>query len=109
MPAYLVTVYSYPFPTKALKTIIPLDPNKPYDIKDVIRLIADHQYFFEIHKDYAPNIVVGFARMKGYPVGIIANQPNCHAGCLDIRSSKKGARFVRFCDAFNIPLLILLD
>ena len=94
---------------EALKTIIPLDPNKPYDIKDVIRLIVDQRYFFEIHKDYAPNIVVGFARMNGQPVGIIANQPNCHAGCLDIRSSKKGARFVRFCDAFNIPLVILLD
>jgi propionyl-CoA carboxylase beta chain len=93
----------------ALKTIVPLNPNKPYDIRNVICLVSDDKYFFEIHKDYGPNLVVGFVRMKGYPVGIIANQPNHLAGCLDICASRKGARFVRFCDAFNIPLVIFED
>jgi len=92
-----------------LKTIVPVKPNKPYDIKRIIRLVVDDGNFFEIHKDYAPNIVVGFARMNGNPVGIIANQPDHLAGCLDLRSSKKGARFVRFCDAFNIPFVIFED
>lgn len=94
---------------EVLKTIVPINPNKPYDIKDVIRLVVDDRYFFEIHKDFAQNIVVGFARMDGYSVGIVANQPNHLAGCLDIAASKKGARFVRFCDAFNIPLVIFED
>jgi propionyl-CoA carboxylase beta chain len=92
-----------------LKTIVPVDPNKPYDIKSIIHPVVDDRFFFEIHKDYAPNIVVGFARMAGRTVGIVANQPNHLAGCLDIASSKKGARFVRFCDAFNIPLVVFLD
>jgi propionyl-CoA carboxylase beta chain len=88
-----------------LNEIVPVNPNKPYNIKDIIELVVDDGHFFEIHKDFAPNIVVGFARFNGHPVGIIANQPNHLAGCLDIESSKKGARFVRFCDAFNIPLV----
>jgi propionyl-CoA carboxylase beta chain len=92
-----------------LKTIIPIDSTKPYDMKEIIRSIADNRYFFEIHEDYAPNIVVGFVRMNGYTTGIVANQPNHLAGCLDIAASKKGARFVRFCDAFNIPLIIFED
>lgn len=92
-----------------LKTIVPVNPNKPYDIKEIIRMVADDKYFFEIHEDYAPNIVVGFARMNGQSVGIVANQPNHLAGCLDIKSSKKGARFVRFCDAFNIPIITFED
>jgi propionyl-CoA carboxylase beta chain len=92
-----------------LKTIVPTNPNKPYDIKDIIHLVVDDRHFFEIHKDFAPNIVVGFARFNGQSVGIVANQPNHLAGCLDIKSSKKGARFVRFCDSFNIPLVIFED
>jgi propionyl-CoA carboxylase beta chain len=94
---------------EALKTIVPTIPNKPYNIKDIIELVVDDKHFFEIHKDFAPNIVVGFARFNGHPVGIVANQPNHLAGCLDIKSSKKGARFVRFCDAFNIPLVTFED
>jgi len=94
---------------ESLKSIVPINPNKPYDIRDIIEAVADDKHFFEIHKDFAPNIVVGFARMAGYPVGIVANQPNHLAGCLDIKSSKKGARFVRFCDAFNIPLITFED
>jgi propionyl-CoA carboxylase beta chain len=94
---------------EALKTIIPVNPNKPYDIKEIIRMVSDDQYFFEIHEDFAPNIVVGFARMNGQAVGIVANQPSHLAGCLDINSSKKGARFVRFCDAFNIPIITFED
>ncbi len=94
---------------EALKTIVPTNPNKPYDIKDIIRLVVDDKYFFEIHENYAKNIVVGFARMNGHPAGIVANQPAHLAGCLDIHSSKKGARFVRFCDAFNIPIITFED
>lgn len=94
---------------EALKTIVPINPNMPYDIKDIIRMVADDKYFFEIHKDFAQNIVVGFVRMNGSPVGIVANQPAHLAGCVDIKASKKGARFVRFCDAFNIPIVIFED
>ncbi|MCP4156818.1 MAG: acyl-CoA carboxylase subunit beta [bacterium] len=94
---------------EALKTLVPVNPNKPYDMKELIRLVTDDNHFFEVHKDYAQNIVVGFARMNGASVGIVANQPMHLAGCLDIGSSKKGARFVRFCDAFNIPLVIFED
>jgi propionyl-CoA carboxylase beta chain len=92
-----------------LNTIIPDNPNKPYDIKDVIHRVIDHADFLEVHADYAPNIVVGFARLGGRPVGIIANQPAHLAGVLDIDSSIKGARFVRFCDCFNIPLVTFED
>jgi acetyl-CoA carboxylase carboxyltransferase component len=93
----------------ALNTIVPEDPNKPYDIKDVIRPIVDGGDFFEVHENYAPNIVVGFARLGGHSVGIVANQPAVLAGVLDIDASEKGARFVRFCDAFNIPIITFED
>jgi acetyl-CoA carboxylase carboxyltransferase component len=92
-----------------LNYIIPENTNKPYDVKDVIHAIVDYNEFLEIHRNYAPNIVVGFARFNGMPIGIVANQPNYLAGVLDIESSKKGARFVRFCDAFNIPIVTLVD
>ncbi len=92
-----------------LDSIVPENPNKPYDIKDVIKLVVDDEDFYEVHTEFAQNIVVGFSRLSGRPVGIIANQPAHLAGVLDIDSSVKGARFVRFCDAFNIPLLVFED
>lgn len=92
-----------------LDTIIPENPNKPYDMKQVIRAVVDDGDFFEVHELYAENIIVGFARMGGMSVGIVANQPSVLAGVLDIDSSRKGARFVRFCDAFNIPLVVFED
>ncbi|MGL5276591.1 acyl-CoA carboxylase subunit beta [Myroides sp.] len=92
-----------------LDEIVPESSNKPYDMKDVIGHIIDEDSFFEIHKDYAENIVVGFARLGGKSVGIVANNPMFLAGCLDVNSSIKAARFTRFCDAFNIPLLVLVD
>ncbi|UCH58302.1 MAG: acyl-CoA carboxylase subunit beta [Anaerolineales bacterium] len=92
-----------------LDNIVPDDPTKPYDIKDVIHLIVDDGQFFEIHEAYAQNIVVGFARLGGHSIGIIANQPSVLAGVLDINSSEKAARFVRFCDAFNLPILTFVD
>ncbi len=92
-----------------LNSIVPENPNKPYDIKDVIRHIVDDGDFFEIHELYAQNIIVGFARLDGRPVGIVANQPAVLAGVLDIESSIKGARFIRFCDAFNISLVVFED
>ena len=92
-----------------LKTIIPENANQPYDMKEVIEELADADSFVEVHKNYAENIVVGFARIAGRSIGIVANQPASMAGVLDINASKKGARFVRFCDAFNIPLLVLVD
>lgn len=92
-----------------LREIVPADPNKPYDIRDIIRSNVDNGYFFEVHERFAKNIVVGFARFDGQTVGIIANQPAVMAGCLDCDASLKGARFVRFCDAFNIPLIIYED
>ncbi len=94
---------------EALDTIIPDDPSKPYDIKEVIGLIVDRGEFFEIHASYAQNIVIGFARLGGHSIGIVANQPAYLAGVLDIDSSEKAARFVRFCDAFNIPILTFVD
>ncbi len=94
---------------EALDRIVPDDPGKPYDIKGVIRLVVDNGEFFEVHADYAQNIVVGFARLGGHSIGIVANQPAHLAGCLDINSSDKGARFVRFCDCFNIPILTFED
>lgn len=92
-----------------LETIVPASANQPYDIKDVINGITDESSFYEIHKNYADNIVVGFARLGGRSIGIVANQPMSLAGCLDVESSKKAARFTRFCDCFNIPLLVLVD
>lgn len=92
-----------------LNSVIPDNANKPYDIKEVISLLVDNEEFFEVHANYAENIVCGFARMGGMSIGIVANQPSVLAGVLDINASVKGARFVRFCDAFNIPLLVLED
>lgn len=92
-----------------LRAIVPDDPNKPYDVKDVIKLIVDKRSFYEISENYAQNVVVGLGRLDGKVIGIVANQPKVLAGTLDINSSNKGARFIRFCDAFNIPLLILED
>jgi propionyl-CoA carboxylase beta chain len=92
-----------------LNSIVPQDPLKPYDIKDVIHAVVDDRYFFEVHEHFAKNIVVGFARLDGRSVGVVANQPAFLAGTLDINASVKGARFVRFCDAFNIPLITFED
>jgi len=92
-----------------LKDIIPDDPQQPYDMREVVEGIVDEDSFFEIHRDYAENIVVGFARIAGRVIGIIGNQPMSLAGVLDVDSSIKGARFVRFCDSFNIPMLVLVD
>ncbi len=92
-----------------LQTIIPDDPNKPYDMKELIKSVVDHHNFFEIQPLYAQNIIIGYARMGGRSVGIVANQPAMLAGVLDINSSVKAARFVRFCDAFNIPIITLVD
>jgi acetyl-CoA carboxylase carboxyltransferase component len=93
----------------ALDTIVPASPDKPYDIREVITKIVDGGQFFEIHENFAANIVVGFARLAGHSVGIVANQPMVLAGVLDIDASEKGARFVRFCDAFNIPIITFED
>ncbi|MDF1527798.1 MAG: acyl-CoA carboxylase subunit beta [Sedimenticola sp.] len=93
----------------SLDTLIPTDPNKPYDMMELIKKMLDDNDFFEIQPDYAGNILTGFGRMEGSTVGIVANQPMVLAGCLDIDSSKKAARFVRFCDAFNIPVVTLVD
>ena len=92
-----------------LDTLVPSNPHKPYEMREVIERIVDDGHFFEIHTDFAPNIIVGFARMNGSSVGIVANNPSVLAGVLDIDSSVKGARFVRFCDAFNIPLVVFED
>ncbi len=92
-----------------LDNVVPSNPNLPYDIKDIIEPICDQQYFFEIQPDFAPNIVVGFGRMAGRTVGFVANQPKYLAGSIDIDASDKAARFIQFCDAFNIPLLAIED
>ena len=92
-----------------LNSLVPDNPNKPYDIKDVITTVVDENYFLEVQKDYARNIVIGFARLGGRTVGIVANQPAFLAGVLDIDASVKGGRFVRFCDCFNIPIVTLID
>jgi propionyl-CoA carboxylase beta chain len=92
-----------------LNGIVPSESNKAYDMKEIVRLVVDDGDFFEVHEHYAPNLIVGFARLGGYPVGIVGNQPQALAGVLDIKSSTKGARFVRFCDAFNIPLVTFED
>ncbi len=92
-----------------LNEIIPENANKPYDVKDVIHSVVDYSEFLEIQRHYAPNIVIGFAKFNGMPVGIVANQPNYLAGVLDINASRKAARFVRFCDAFNVPIVTLVD
>jgi acetyl-CoA carboxylase carboxyltransferase component len=92
-----------------LDSIVPDSPNKPYDIKDVITRVVDDGIFYEIHADYAANIVVGFARLGGHSIGIVANQPMVLAGVLDINASNKAARFIRFCDCFNIPIITFVD
>ena len=94
---------------ESLQAAVPDQPNRPYDMKEIIRTVLDDRYFFEVHAAYAPNIVIGFGRLGGRPVGIVANQPAHLAGCLDIAASLKGARFVRFCDCFNIPLVTFED
>jgi len=94
---------------EALQTLVPGEPHRPYDIKDLVCAVLDDRYFFEVQAEYAPNLVVGFGRLGGRPVGIVANQPAHLAGCLDINASLKGARFVRFCDCFNIPLVTFED
>jgi len=92
-----------------LNNIVPENPNHPYDIREVISGIVDEESFFEVNKDYAENIVVGFARIAGRSIGVVANNPMVLAGCLDVNCSRKGARFVRFCDSFNVPLLVVED
>jgi propionyl-CoA carboxylase beta chain len=94
---------------QALDAIVPDDPSKPYDMREVIALIVDDGEFFEVQEHFARNIVIGFSRLDGHPIGIVGNQPRHLAGVLDIASSEKAARFVRFCDAFNIPLLTFTD
>ena len=94
---------------ESLNSIVPAESNVPYDMKDIIHAVVDANYFFEVQEHYAKNLVIGFARLDGRPVGIVANQPAYLAGCLDIAGSIKGARFVRFCDAFNIPLVTFED
>ncbi|MDX2283160.1 MAG: acyl-CoA carboxylase subunit beta [Bacteroidia bacterium] len=96
-------------PLKTLNTLVPLNPNQPYDMKEVIEHIVDEDSFFEVQKEFGDNIIVGYARLDGRAIGIVANQPSVLAGVLGIRSSRKAARFVRFCDSFNIPLLVLVD
>ena len=93
----------------ALDTLVPEDPNKPYDMKDVVGAILDDGVFFEVHEHFASNLIVGYGRIGGRVVGIIGNQPAVLAGCLDLAASMKGARFVRFCDAFNIPIITFED
>lgn len=93
----------------SLDTLIPDNPNQPYDMKELILKVADEGDFFEIQRDYAANIITGFVRIEGQTVGVVANQPMVLAGCLDIDASRKAARFVRFCDAFEIPLLTFVD
>jgi len=92
-----------------LDSFIPESPNQPYEIRDLIKTIADEGHFLEVHQSYARNLVVGFIRLNGQSIGVVANQPAFLAGVLDINASRKGARFVRFCDAFNVPLLVLED
>ena len=96
-------------PEPALDNLVPPDPNKPYDIKELILKTVDEGDFFELQPTHAANIVIGFGRLEGHPVGFVANQPMVLAGCLDIDSAKKAARFVRFCDCFNIPIVIYVD
>ena len=93
----------------SLDTLVPSSPNKPYDMKELIEKVVDDGDFFEIQPDFARNILIGFARMEGATIGIVANQPMVLAGCLDIDSSRKAARFVRFCDCFNIPIVTFVD
>jgi propionyl-CoA carboxylase beta chain len=108
-PAFLATGDDRLRTEAALDAIIPDDPSKPYDMREIIRLIVDNGAFFEMQEHYAPNLVIGYARLGGHSVGIVANQPAVLAGVLDINSSDKAARFVRFCDSFNIPIVTFVD
>jgi len=108
-PPYVATSDDPQRRDPALDSIVPENPNKPYDMGDIIRRVVDDGHFFEIQKDWARNMMIGFARLGGYSVGIVANQPAFLAGCLDIDASIKGARFVRFCDCFNIPIVTFVD
>lgn len=108
-PPYKPTDDPFDRVDESLNSLVPDNPNQPYDMKNIIRTVVDHNYFFEVHEHYAKNIVVGFGRLNGRSVGIVANQPDFLAGTLDIDASLKGARFVRFCDAFNIPLIVFED
>ena len=92
-----------------LKTIVPSQPNKPYDVREIIECVMDDRHFYEIQQHFAQNIVIGLARLQGRSVGIVANQPQMLAGAIDIDASDKAARFVRFCDCFNIPILTFVD
>jgi propionyl-CoA carboxylase beta chain len=94
---------------ESLQAIVPPQPHRPYDMKEILRAVLDDRYFFEVQPSFAPNIVIGFGRLGGRPVGVVANQPAHLAGCLDINASVKGARFVRFCDCFNVPLVTFED
>jgi propionyl-CoA carboxylase beta chain len=108
-PPYTATDDPHDREDAELDSLIPANPNQPYDMKTLIRRIVDDGEFLEVHEEFAPNIVVGFARLGGHAVGVVGNQPAHLAGVLDIDSSRKGARFVRFCDAFNVPLITLED
>lgn len=92
-----------------LKQLVPDNPNRPYDMKEILRAVVDEGYLYEVQRDFAPNIVIGFARLAGWSIGIVANQPAHLAGCLDIDAAVKAARFIRFCDCFNIPLVTFVD
>ncbi len=108
-PPYRATTDDLYRQTPELEEIVPGDPQSPYDVHDVISPLVDDGEFLEVQAEYARNLVVGYARIGGHPVGIVANQPDYLAGVLDINASDKGARFIRFCDAFHIPLLTLVD
>jgi propionyl-CoA carboxylase beta chain len=108
-PPFFPTADSEDRLDEELQAIVPDNPNKPYDIKDIIRRVVDDGHFFEVQEHWAQNIVVGFARFGGFSVGVVANQPAVMAGALDIDASNKAARFVRFCDAFNVPLVSFVD
>jgi len=109
VPPYVPTEDDASRLNERLETIIPENPNQPYDMKEIIKEVADDHDFLEVHEEYAENIVVGFIRLGGRSIGVIANQPMSMAGVLDIDSSRKAARFIRFCDAFNIPILTFVD
>lgn len=108
-PPFVATTDSPTRLTPELSELVPTNPNQPYDIKEMIRAVADDNSFFELQEEFARNIVIGYIRLNGKTIGVVANQPLALAGTLDINASIKAARFVRFCDAFNIPLLTLVD
>ena len=108
-PPFVPTLDSPTRSTSSLVDLIPTNPNQPYDIKEMIKEVADDHRFYEVQEEYAQNIVIGYIRLNGKTIGVVANQPAVLAGTLDINASIKAARFVRFCDAFNIPLLTLVD